>query len=146
MGNINFLGTTFTPDIYVASSSVKSEGQDPYTISLAGTHGLKESETVRLITEKNPELDVVDRVVDDKTFTVTTNETVGDKIIVYGKQCLDLKSVDYDAVAILNERRTGFFISDIFTCFWYDIVSVIYQLRYDIVPRTEILSLFSSQT
>jgi hypothetical protein len=33
------------------------------------------------------------------------------------------------------------FISGIFTCFWYDIVPIMHQLRYDIVPRTELLSL-----
>ena len=31
-----------------------------------------------------------------------------------------------------------------FTCIWYDIVPDMQQLRYDIVPRTELLSLFSS--
>jgi hypothetical protein len=99
---IGYKGVTFTPDIYAAANSVKSEGQNAYTISLAKTHGLKEGETVRLITEKNPELNVVVHVVDDKTFTVMTKEALGDKVFVYGKQCLDLKSVDYDAIAMLN--------------------------------------------
>jgi hypothetical protein len=66
-------------------------------ISLSKTHGLKEGETVRLITEKNPELNVVAHVVDENTFTVTTKDVLGDKVFVYGKQCLDLKSVDCDA-------------------------------------------------
>jgi hypothetical protein len=30
-----------------------------------------------------------------------------------------------------SERRSGFFISDIFTCFWYDIAPVRHQLRYE---------------
>jgi hypothetical protein len=87
-------------------NSVKSDGQNAYTISLAKTHGLKEGETVRLITEKNPELNVVAHVVDEKTFTVTTKEPLGDKVFVYGKQCLDLKSIDYDAIAMLNVSAT----------------------------------------
>jgi hypothetical protein len=103
---IGYKGFTFTPDIYEASSSVKSDGQNAYTISLAKTHGLKEGETVRLITEKNPELSVVAHVVNDTTFTVTTKEPLGDKVFVYGKQCLDLKSVDYDAIAMLNVSAT----------------------------------------
>ena len=45
-------------------------------------------------------------VVDDKTFTVTTKEALGDKVFVYGKQCLDLKSVDYDAIAMLYVSAT----------------------------------------
>ncbi len=103
---IGYKGVTFTPDIYAVSSSVKSDGQNAFTISLAKTHGLKDGETVRLITAKNPELNVVAHVVDDKTFTVTTKEALGDKVFVYGKQCLDLKSVDYDAIAMLNVSAT----------------------------------------
>jgi hypothetical protein len=41
-------------------------------------------------------------VVDDNTFTVTTKEALGDKVFVYGKECLDLKGVDYDAIAMLS--------------------------------------------
>jgi uncharacterized small protein (DUF1192 family) len=48
----------------------------------------------------------VAHVVDDKTFKVTTKEVLGDKVFVYGKQCLDLKSVDYDAIAMLNVSAT----------------------------------------
>jgi Chaperone of endosialidase len=99
-------GVTFTPDIYAAANSVKSVRQNAYTISLAKTHGLKEGETVRLITEKNPELNAVAHVVDEKTFTVTTKDVLGDKVFVYGKQCLDLKGVDYDAIAMLNVSAT----------------------------------------
>ena len=46
------------------------------------------------------------QVVDDKTFTVTTKEALGDKVFVYGKECLDLKGVDYDAIAMLNVSAT----------------------------------------
>jgi hypothetical protein len=56
-------GVTFTPDIYAVASSVKCNGNNAYTIGLAKTHGLKEGDTVRLITEKNPELNVVAHVV-----------------------------------------------------------------------------------
>jgi hypothetical protein len=34
------------------------------------------------LTEKNPELSVVAHVLDDKTFTVTTKEALGDKVFV----------------------------------------------------------------
>jgi Chaperone of endosialidase len=103
---IGYKGLTFTPDIYAVSSSVKCDGQNAYTISLGKTHGLKEGETVRLITEKNLQLRVVAHVVNDTTFTVTTKEPLGDKVFVYGKQCLDLKGVDYDAIAMLNVSAT----------------------------------------
>ena len=106
VSTIGYKSVTFTPDIYAVSSSVKFEGQNVYTVSLTKTHGLKEGEMLRLITEKNSELNVVAHVVDDKTFTVTTKEPLGDKVFVYGKQCLDLKSVDYDAIAMLNVSAT----------------------------------------
>jgi Chaperone of endosialidase len=100
---------TFTPDIYTMSSCVKSEKPGEYTISLAKAHGLKDGDIVRLITEDkdnqhNFHLSV--HVVNDKTFTVETKATFGDKVFVYGKNCLDLKGVDYDAIAMLNVSAT----------------------------------------
>jgi hypothetical protein len=62
---------------------------------------------VRLITQnKNQELNLVAHVVNDKAFTVKTKEPPGDKVFVYGKQCLDLKAVDYDAISMLNVSAT----------------------------------------
>jgi hypothetical protein len=87
-------GFTFTPDIYAVSESVKVEKPGVYDISLAKAHDLKDGDTVRLITSKNPELNVVAHIVNDKTFAVETKEPLGDKVFVYGKQCTDLKAVD----------------------------------------------------
>jgi hypothetical protein len=103
---IGLKGVTFTPDIYAVASSVKSDGNNVYTISLAKAHGLKEGETVRLITNKISDLNVEVHVVNDKTFTVTTKESLGDKVFVYGKECLDLKGIDYDAISMLNVSAT----------------------------------------
>jgi K+/H+ antiporter YhaU regulatory subunit KhtT len=44
--------------------------------------------------------------VNDKTFSVETKEPLGDKVFVYGKQCMDLKAVDYDAISMLNVSAT----------------------------------------
>jgi Chaperone of endosialidase len=100
---------TFTPDIYALSTSLKLEKPGVYTISLAKPHGLKEGDIVRLITEdkdsqRNFHLSV--HVVNDKTFTVETRAVFGDKVFVYGKNCMDLKSVDYDAISMLNVSAT----------------------------------------
>jgi len=99
-------GFTFTPDIYAVSESVKIEKPGVYNISLAEAHHLKDGDTVRLITYRNPELNVVAHIVNDKTFTVETREPVGEKVFVYGKQCTDLKAVDYDAISMLNVSAT----------------------------------------
>jgi hypothetical protein len=99
-------GFTFTPDIYAVSESVNMEKPGVYTISLAKAHDLKDGDTVRLITSNNPELNVVAHVLNDKEFSVETNEALGGRVFVYGKQCTDLKAVDYDAIAMLNVSAT----------------------------------------
>ena len=99
-------GVTFTPDIYAVSNSVKCEQPGVYTITLAKAHGLKDGDTVRLITEKNHSLSAVARVLNDRTFTVETKESLSDKVFVYGKECIDLQGVDYDAISMLNVSAT----------------------------------------
>jgi Chaperone of endosialidase len=99
-------GFTFTPDIYAVSESVNMEKPGVYTISLAKAHNLKDGDTVRLITSKKPELNVVAHVLNDKEFSVETNEALGERVFVYGKQCTDLKAIDYDAISMLNVSAT----------------------------------------
>jgi uncharacterized protein YdcH (DUF465 family) len=79
---------------------------DVYLITLAKAHDLKDGDTVRLIRSKNPELTLEAHVVNDKTFTVETKEPLGDKVFVYGKECTDLKAVDYEAISMLNVSAT----------------------------------------
>jgi hypothetical protein len=99
-------GFIFTPDIYTVSELVNIKEPGVYTIRLAKAHDLKDGDTVRLITSKNPELNVVAHVVNDKAFTVETKEPLGDKVFVYGKQCTDLKAIDYEAISMLNVSAT----------------------------------------
>jgi hypothetical protein len=99
-------GLTFTPDVYAVSDSIKTEKPGVYTIRMAKAHDLQDGDTVRLITSKNPELAVTVHLVNDKTFTIETKEPLGDKVFVYGKQCLDLKAVDYEAISMLNVSAT----------------------------------------
>jgi hypothetical protein len=103
---IGLKGVTFTPDIYAVSESIKLEKPGVYTISLAKAHSLKDGDTLRVITEKNDELSVVAHVVNDTAFTVETKEALGNKVFVYGKECLDLKGIDYDAISMLNVSAT----------------------------------------
>jgi Chaperone of endosialidase len=104
--SIGIKGFTFTPDIYAVSDSIKMEKPDVYLITLAKAHDLKDGDTVRLITSKNPELTLEAHVVNDKTFTVETKKALGDKVFVYGKECTDLKAVDYEAISMLNVSAT----------------------------------------
>jgi uncharacterized protein YlxW (UPF0749 family) len=60
-----------------------------------------------LITQQNNhDLKMVAHVVNDMTFSVETKEPLGDRVFVYGKQCMDLKGVDYDAISMLNVSAT----------------------------------------
>jgi hypothetical protein len=99
-------GFTFAPDIYMLSDSVKVLKPGVYLISLAKSPDLKDGDTVRLITANNAELTVVAHSVKGTTFTAETNEPLGERVFVYGKQCLDLKAVDYDAISMLNVSAT----------------------------------------
>jgi hypothetical protein len=99
-------GFTFTPDVYAVSDSIKMEKPGVYTIRMAKAHDLKDGDTVRLITSKNPELAVMVHVQNDKSFTMETKESLGEKVFVYGKQCLGLKAVDYEAISMLNVSAT----------------------------------------
>jgi len=106
---VGLKAVTFTPDIYAVSTSVEVEKPGVYVISLAKEHGLKDGDIVRLITEdKNTQrnFQLAVHVVSDKTFSVETKAVLGDKVFVYGKNCLDLKSVDYDAIGMLNVSAT----------------------------------------
>jgi hypothetical protein len=104
--SLGLKGVTFIPDIYLLADSVKSEKPNVYRIHLVKAHGLNDGDTVRLITPENPSIAATVAVVDDKTFTVTTKQPLGDKIFVYGKECLDLEGVDYDAISMLNVSAT----------------------------------------
>ncbi|MBV8484737.1 MAG: tail fiber domain-containing protein [Verrucomicrobia bacterium] len=100
-------GVTFTPDVYAVSESIKSEKPGVYTINLAKPHDLKDGDRVRLITQtKDHELMVVAHVLNDKAFSVESEPALGDKVFVYGKECTDLKAVDYDAISMLNVSAT----------------------------------------
>jgi hypothetical protein len=104
---IGLKGVTFTPDIYAVSDSIKVEKPGVYLISLGKAHGLKDGDLIRLITqERSPELRLVVHVVNEKAFTVETKEPLGNKVFVYGKQCLDLRAIDYDAISVLNVSAT----------------------------------------
>jgi uncharacterized coiled-coil protein SlyX len=104
--NISLKGYTFIPDIYAQADSLKEESAGIYRIRLAKAHGLKEGDTIRLITGANDRLTAAVKVIDDHAFTVEPKEPLGDKVFVYGKECLDLKGVDYSALSMLNISAT----------------------------------------
>jgi hypothetical protein len=106
VSSIGVKGLTFVPDIYSPADSVKADESGVYTIRLLKAHGLKDGDTVRLITPKHPELIAVVHVLNDKAFTVESKEPLGNRVFVYGRECTDLRGVDYDAISMLNVSAT----------------------------------------
>jgi hypothetical protein len=98
---------SYLPDIYTTATSVTPGKDNSYTIHIAKEHGLKAGGLVRLVTADNYELDVTaDKVIDATTFTVVTKAPLDGKVFVYGKECTDMKGVDYEAIAMLNVSAT----------------------------------------
>jgi len=105
VSNTDFKGVSYLPTVYSMSASVKQVDK-VYTISMEKAHEIKDGEAVKLVTEHNPEIRAVAHVVDEKTFTFTSTEKLGDQVFVYGKECKDMKTVDYEALSMLNISAT----------------------------------------
>jgi hypothetical protein len=99
--------TAFIPDVYQMSESI-SLAEDLKELSVHLTnHGLTEGEQVRLIgPEGENDLFVTD-VADKDLFVVSGWESGPvDNVFVYGRRIDDLKTVDYEAIAMLNVSAT----------------------------------------
>jgi hypothetical protein len=106
--SIGFKGLTYMPDIFALSTKVET-GPGQAAITIGKEHGLKIGDSVRLVNDKNTEMEFdVTGVVDANTFVIKTDgaSKLGDKIFVYGKYCPDVKGVDYEAIAMLNVSAT----------------------------------------
>ena len=91
--------TDVIPDIY--RSAVVKEGW----IQLATD--LKKGETIRLIDEKDAEsLHEVTQTEKERFRVAGLRVDAGRKVFVYGRQVKDFRSVDYDAIAMLNVSAT----------------------------------------
>jgi len=105
---IGFKGLTYIPDIFVLSSKVE-KGRDGTAITISKAHGLRVGDSVRLVTDRNTEMEFdVTKVVDANTFVIKTDAAtkLSDKIFVYGKYCPDMKAIDYEAISMLNVSAT----------------------------------------
>jgi Chaperone of endosialidase len=88
--------TDVVPDIYQRASFTDG------WVELATD--LKQGERVRLISEKGEGVYEVLEVAEDKFRTDFKRE--GDKVFVYGREVNDFRTVDYDAIAMLNVSAT----------------------------------------
>ncbi len=92
------------PDVYEAAESVQKAGGQ-LTVRTPKAHGFKTGDQVRLYTETNHDLNPVVTVVDARTFRFE-DAAACNQLFVYGKYVNDFRSVDYDALAMLNVSAT----------------------------------------
>lgn len=91
--------TEFVPDIFSVASSVRFNAEaKTLTVTLSKDHGLKTGERVRLHMDGN-RLDMnVSAVPSARVFTVDKCERAPEKVLVYGRQVNDFRTVDYDRI------------------------------------------------
>ncbi len=93
------------PDIYSLSSAVRS-AEGKLVVTLAKPHGLVQGDQLKWIEENGTEhFDSVSCVIDAHTFELPSAEPRS-RIFVWGRKVNDLRTVDYDAVTMLNVSAT----------------------------------------
>ncbi len=95
----------FIPNIYCMSSKVVAT-ENGYRITLPTPHQLGENDVVKIITETGDLNTSIERV-DEYNFIINASEnSIGDKVFVYGKEVDDFHNVDYDRIFTLNVSAT----------------------------------------
>jgi len=96
----------FVPNVMkVAETS--SSTDNALIVTLPEQADLKAGDTVRFISEQGAEEEIKLNAVDGSKLTVMLLKVkAGEKVFVYGKQVNDLRSVDYDALSMLNISAT----------------------------------------
>ena len=92
------------PNIYAPAKQVLKDGKY-ITLVMDKTHGLREGDKVSIYDGAWNQEEKEVCYTDEKTFTVEI-ENAKDEYFVYGKVIDDLKSVDYDAISMLNVSAT----------------------------------------
>ncbi|MBT4887463.1 MAG: hypothetical protein HON07_09650, partial [Planctomycetaceae bacterium] len=95
------------PNIYSMASSVNHHaGRGELVLTLDKNHDLTEGDSVDLFSKgKEMKEFNVTRVLNEKTFAVASEQSL-EEVFVYGKYVNDFRSVDYDAIAMLNVSAT----------------------------------------
>jgi len=96
--------TSFIPDIYSLSEIIDYENA-MLTITLEKPHHLKPGEKVEIITDQGRIQKIVKAVETDYAFTVASDASYT-SVFVYGKEVDDFKTIDYEAISMLNVSAT----------------------------------------
>jgi hypothetical protein len=97
------LSTQFVPDIYQQGTIRENQ------VTVAGAIHVKAGDLVRIHVEKDgheEKLELRASSAGKESFTVESREKLNGKVFVYGVERRDVRSVDYDAIAMLNVSAT----------------------------------------
>jgi hypothetical protein len=96
----------YLPDIYMSGTS-QAKDNGLVSIETGKAHGLKAGDKIKVFTADGEPVFGKVETTDGASFT-TKLELVqdGEKVFVYGRQVSDLRTVDYDALSMLNVSAT----------------------------------------
>ncbi|RZK34885.1 MAG: hypothetical protein EOO61_12835 [Hymenobacter sp.] len=95
----------FVPSIY-STATLQKNAAGQTVVTLAGAHGLKAGDRLRLIGDTNGIVETeVLTVSNAKSFAVALPQSET-KLFVYGPEVNDLRTVDYEAIGMLNVSAT----------------------------------------
>ena len=95
--------TDFIPDVYLKSTSTAwDDGRSLLTVTLSKDHGFAKGDKVKLIAEDGSHAVEVVEVPSARSFAVSGFEAEAAEVFVYGKEVDDYRTVDYEAVSMLN--------------------------------------------
>ncbi len=97
------INTAFIPNISQYSNAIQYEGNTA-TITVLKLDGIKPGDKIRLYNEKRESYDAIVLCVRGDYFTIEglPHNKFGEKVLVYGKEVHDFKTVDYDALSVMN--------------------------------------------
>ncbi len=95
--------TTFIPNISKNSTSIQYEGNTA-TITITKLDGLKPGDRIRIYNENRESFDANVLCIRGDYFTIEglSREKFGETVFVYGKEVYNFKTVDYDALSMMN--------------------------------------------
>lgn len=95
------------PSVYEMASALEFDAANgTLRITTAKEHGFKQGDKVDIYADKTPHKEIeVNEVNSPHQFTVKCDKPA-EKVFVYGKQVKDFRTVDYDAIAMLNVSAT----------------------------------------
>jgi hypothetical protein len=95
------------PDVFQPSTHVDHDAErQELTIFTAQPHTLLMGDKVGMDTTHGRVVEEVLKVLDERSFVISREEALEGEVFVYGRQVEDLRSVEYDALGMLNLSAT----------------------------------------